>query len=203
MFTIPAQNARLHYLARLPLPLPTEVLLRRLIEELDWQARSIRMFGRSVLQPRLIAWYADDGLSYRYSGEDHTGAPLPAVLEQLRDCVERSSGHRFNSVLCNYYRDGSDSMGMHADDEPELGAQPVIASLSLGQVRTLRFKHRCDREQSDIRVPLEDGSLLLMAGDTQRYWKHGIAKTRKPCGPRVNLTFRQIVTDLGHVRSGV
>ncbi len=175
------------------LPQPAGMLLERLVSELDWQSRTIMLFGKPVMQPRLVAWYADHGLSYRYSGTDHVGAPLSALLEGIRECVERSTQERFNSVLCNYYRDGSDSMGMHADDEPELGAQPVIASLSLGQVRTLRFKHRFEREQPDVRLPLENGSLLVMAGDTQRYWKHGIAKTRKPCGPRVNLTFRQIL----------
>lgn len=188
-----APDATLWYTPRLALPQSTASLLTRLIDELDWEARSITLFGKTRLQPRLISWHADDGLGYRYSNDYHAGKPLTPLLDSLRLTVQRHCGHRFNSVLCNYYRDGSDSMGMHADDEPELGDEPVIASLSLGQERTLRFKHRSDPGVPDLRIELGDGSLLLMAGSTQRCWKHGIAKTRKPCGPRVNLTFRWIV----------
>ena len=123
--------------------------------------------------------------------------PLPPLLDAVRQSVQVATGCEFNSVLCNYYRDGADSMGMHADDEPELGAQPAIASLSLGQERILRFQHRLDKTVPDLRLPLEDGSLLLMSGETQRCWKHGIAKTRRPCGPRVNLTFRLLLEEAG------
>jgi len=101
-------------------------------------------------------------------------------------------GEAFNSVLLNFYRDERDSMGLHSDDEPELGPRPVIASLSLGEARTFTFKHRKLVDHPLVKIPLESGSLLLMKGDTQRNWKHGISKSSKPLGRRVNLTFRQI-----------
>ncbi len=101
-------------------------------------------------------------------------------------------GSSFNSVLLNYYRDGRDSMGLHADDEPELGPEPVIASLSLGATRNLYFRHRRCKELATVNVPLPSRSLLVMRGETQRNWKHGIRKVARPCGPRVNLTFRHI-----------
>jgi alkylated DNA repair dioxygenase AlkB len=95
-------------------------------------------------------------------------------------------------VLLNYYRDHNDSMGLHSDDEPELGRNPTIASLSLGTPRTLVLKHRSRRELKPIHLTLDPGSLLLMQGETQHHWKHGINKLHRPCGPRVNLTFRRI-----------
>jgi len=98
-------------------------------------------------------------------------------------------------VLLNYYRDNRDSMGFHSDDEPELGLRPVIASLSLGEERTLTMKHKLNKLAKPIRLKLTSGSLLLMKGETQRYWNHGIAKESRPCGPRVNLTFRRIVSN--------
>jgi alkylated DNA repair dioxygenase AlkB len=100
-------------------------------------------------------------------------------------------------VLLNYYRDHRDSMGMHSDDEPELGPRPAIASVSLGHQRTFILKHRTRKELERVTLPLESGSLLLMKGDTQRHWKHGIDKERRPCGPRINLTFRQILRKTG------
>ncbi len=118
-----------------------------------------------------------------------------------RDCcrssrvVEKATASPFNSVLLNYYRNERDSMGMHSDDEPELGLQPVIASFSLGEARTLVFRHRSDRSRESLRLELGDGSLLLMRGASQRNWKHGIAKERRACGARVNLTFRRIFRD--------
>lgn len=109
--------------------------------------------------------------------------------------VEDHAGVAFNSVLLNYYRDNRDSMGFHSDDEPELGPRPVIASLSLGTPRTLVFKPRGDLRADDVKLVLESGSLLLMRGDTQKNWKHGIMKQTRPCGGRVNLTFRRVGLD--------
>ena len=107
--------------------------------------------------------------------------------------LKRSLRTDFNSVLLNYYRDHRDSMGMHSDDEPELGERPILASLSLGEERTFILKHKRDKALKPVRLKLASGSLLLMKGDTQRYWKHGIDKETRPCGPRVNLTFRRIL----------
>ena len=115
------------------------------------------------------------------------------LLLDLKARVESLADASFNSVLLNYYRDHNDAMGMHADDEPELGPTPVIASLSFGETRTLRFKHRHDTQLATVKLPLTSGSLLVMRGDTQRNWKHGINRQTRACGPRVNLTFRRIL----------
>lgn len=175
------------------LPLPTQELMARLLHETPWTTREIRLWGKTFAEPRETAWYGDPGSEYRYSGILLQPLPWTGLLGELRACIEQACGSHFNSVLLNHYRNERDSMGMHADDEPELGPQPIIASLSLGEERVLTFRHRLRRELTPQRVPLTDGSLLLMAGDTQRYWKHGIAKLRRPCGPRLNLTFRQIL----------
>ncbi len=166
-------------------------LLRRLIAECAWRQERITVYGKSYLQPRLSAWYGDRG--YRYSGIRLEPAAWTPTLATLKHRVEQLAATDFNSVLLNYYRDQDDSMGMHADDERELGRQPSIASLSLGATREFRLKHRFDRDRPTIRLPLPSASLLLMRGDTQRYWKHGIARQREPCGARINLTFRRIV----------
>ncbi|RNI30196.1 alpha-ketoglutarate-dependent dioxygenase AlkB [Rufibacter immobilis] len=160
-------------------------------EQVAWRQEKIRMFGRQVEQPRLTAWYADAGKSYTYSGL--TWEPLlwiPQLLALKAD-LEQVTGVPFNSVLLNLYRHGQDSMGWHADDEPELGQNPVIASLSLGQDRTFSFRHR---QQKDLKqqLVLPSGSLLLMAGTTQHFWHHQLPKTAKAVQPRINLTFRFI-----------
>jgi alkylated DNA repair dioxygenase AlkB len=115
------------------------------------------------------------------------------ALLEIKDCVEAAAESEFNSLLINYYRNHRDSMGLHSDDEPELGPAPVIASLSLGKERMFVLKHKRRRSLKVVRLPLASGSLLLMKGDTQRNWRHGIEKEAHPCGPRVNLTFRTIV----------
>ena len=165
-----------------------------MIEHIPWQQQTIRIAGQAHLQPRLTAWYGDPGSRYTYSGLTLDPAPWTALLANIRASVEARSGRTFNSVLLNYYRDERDAMGMHADDEPELGERPVIASVSLGAVRTLVFQPRKDRVANGVafRLPLASGSLLLMAGDTQHNWKHGVDRERVPCGPRINLTFRRI-----------
>ena len=120
--------------------------------------------------------------------------PFTSPLLEIKARVQELCRENFNSVLLNYYRDHRDSMGFHADDEPELGARPSIASLSLGEERTFVMKHRSREDISDLRLGLASGSLLLMRGETQSNWKHGIPKTAKPSGPRINLTFRQIIS---------
>jgi alkylated DNA repair dioxygenase AlkB len=179
-------------LYRRVVPDPDGLLLARLIDAIAWRQEQITLFGKSHPQPRLSAWYGDPDASYRYSGLDNTPVPWTGSLQLLRRRVQDTCGHCFNSVLLNYYRDGADAMGMHADDEPELGPEPVIASLSLGATRRMRFVHQ-RRLFEPLALELEHGSLLLMAGATQRNWKHGISRTRRACGPRVNLTFRQVM----------
>ena len=166
-------------------------LFQRLKREIKWRQDSITLFGKRHPQPRLSAWYGNPGASYRYSGLNNTPLPWTADLQYLRQRVQNACSHPFNSVLLNYYRDGSDAMGMHADDEPDLGTEPVFASLSLGAPRRMRFVHH-RREHPPMNLVLEPGSLLIMSGPTQDNWKHGINRTRRPCGPRINLTFRRI-----------
>ncbi|WP_439107287.1 alpha-ketoglutarate-dependent dioxygenase AlkB family protein [Congregibacter sp.] len=160
--------------------------------EVDWREEPIQLFGKRYMQPRLLAWYADEGVSYKYSGIRHDGLPWTPQLNSLRKRIEELSDARFNSVLANLYRDHRDSMGLHADDEPELGEQPVIASLSLGEERIFRLKHRSDKSIKPLRLPLPSGTLLIMRGDTQLNWRHEVPKQTRACGPRINLTFRYV-----------
>ncbi|MGH8516481.1 MAG: alpha-ketoglutarate-dependent dioxygenase AlkB family protein [Panacagrimonas sp.] len=193
---LPLVDADVVYHARWGfLPAPPETLLQDLIAGVPWQQQTIRIAGRACLQPRLTAWYGDPDSRYTYSGLTLDPAPWTPLLARIRASIQATSGHTFNSVLLNHYRDERDAMGMHSDDEPELGEQPVIASLSLGAVRTLIFQPRKGRAAGGgaaFRLALASGSLLLMAGDTQRNWKHGVERERTPCGPRINLTFRRI-----------
>lgn len=184
---IPIDDGELSFLERLQVP-PGDILAR-LIDETDWRAESITLWGKQHLQPRLTAWYGE--ARYRYSGMTLEPQPFTPLQLLLKREVERVSGRRFNSVLLNYYRDQNDSMGFHSDDEKELGPQPAIASLSFGAPRTFILKHK--RLPQTLKLALGDGSLLLMAGATQANWRHGINKQRSACGPRVNLTFRNIV----------
>ena len=190
---LPASDAELLYGSRFEIGAPTAAVLSELIEHTPWRAESVVVWGKPYLQPRLTAWYGDEDARYEYSGLGLDPLPWTPRLLAIKARVERAAGSPFNSVLLNYYRNERDSMGMHSDAEPELGAEPVIASLSLGEVRTLVFRHRFDRSRKSLRIELGDGSLLLMRGATQSNWKHGIAKERLPCGARVNLTFRRIM----------
>jgi alkylated DNA repair dioxygenase AlkB len=189
---IPIPDAEVYFFQSLKLPEPADILMTKLIAETPWRSDEIVVWGKRHPQPRLIAWYGDAGQSYAYSGIDLKPLPWTNLLLQLKDYVEAAANERFNSVLLNYYRDNLDSMGMHSDDEPELGPRPVIASLSLGEQRTLVFKHKSIPLLRPVRLPLSSGSLLLMRGETQQFWKHGINKETRTLGARVNLTFRQI-----------
>lgn len=175
---------------------PESALLDTLTRTLQWRSETITMFGRTMLQPRLIAFYADAGLSYRYSRRTFTGLPWTPLLGSLRLLAEQTAQSPLNSVLANLYRDQNDSMGMHADDEPELGANPVIVSMSFGATRRFVMKHRTRKDLPPLEIPLDDSSILVMRGATQHHWVHGIKKETRPKGPRVNLTFRRIVEPL-------
>ena len=163
--------------------------LQILLSELAWRRDSISLFGRRHGLPRLHCWYADSGLRYRWSGLDMEPVPWPPALMDLRSRVEGEAGVLFNSALANLYRDGNDSMGWHADDEPELGERPVIASLSLGAPRAFRLRHKAGRYEPRT-IELEPGSLLLMAGDTQCNWQHSVPRRKRVADARINLTFR-------------
>lgn len=167
-------------------------LLDELIQSTPWRQEQLTIYGKSWPQPRLSAWYGDSEANYRYSGISMAPIPWTKTLLQIKTTIETLTEHRFNSVLLNYYRDQKDSMGIHSDDERELGPQPVIASLSLGEERTFLLKHKSRKDLKILKLPLPSGSLLLMKGATQHYWKHGINKERAACNGRVNLTFRTI-----------
>ena len=193
---LPMQDARVEYLPGFLDASEADAICAALRDELRWEQHHVRIVGKTIPSPRLSAWYGDEGLSYAYSGMRLRAEGWTPTLAGLRDRLEALLGQRFNTVLANLYRSGADSMGVHADDEPELGPRPVIASVSLGAARRFAFAHKA-RKAEPCRVELEHGSLLLMAGDTQRHWRHGIAKTKKPVGERINLTFRTIVSAPG------
>ena len=190
---IPIADGVLYFAAHLPLPFSNQEILTQLISTMPWRTESIQVWGKLHPQPRLTAWYGDPGTGYSYSGIALQPLPWTPLLQTIRHAVEQLSGHRFNSVLLNYYRDQHDSMGMHSDDEAELGENPVIASLSFGATRRFILKHKTRHDLPRRVIDLADGNLLLMAGSLQQHWLHGIHKLASHCGPRVNLTFRQII----------
>ena len=164
-----------------------------LMAEVRWEQHWLSLFGRRIAAPRLSAWYAEPGCSYRYSGLSLAAQPFTPVLAQIRARTEALTGHGFNSVLLNLYRDGADGMSWHSDDEPELGPAPLIASLSLGATRRLLLRRR-DAHEVRFGLDLSDGSLLVMEPPLQRHWQHSVPKTRRAVGPRINLTWRRILT---------
>lgn len=169
-------------------------ILHALLEEIRWSQEKIILAGQERLQPRLSAWYGDAGTHYSYSGITLEPHPWTGTLLRIKGDIEAASGQRFNSVLVNLYRNERDSIGWHSDDERELGSNPVIASLSLGEVRTFKFRHKTRKDQKTISLALTDGSLLVMAGTTQKCWRHAIDKEREAKGQRINLTFRNVVS---------
>lgn len=185
------RDGELYYRPAFIQPASARELFECLHETLDWQQEDIVIAGRRIKVPRLVCWYGDTDAVYRYSGVVHRPLPWPAILLELKRQIETYSGWSFNSMLGNLYRDGNDSMGWHADKERELGDNPRIASLSLGAHRLFRLRHRLGERQD---LELEDGSLLLMGGKLQHHWRHCLPKTRQPTGPRINLTFRFIIS---------
>lgn len=188
---LPMPDADVRYTAGWLAAEEADALLEALVDEVPWEIHRIRMFGREVPSPRLSCWIGDPGATYTYSRSRFEPRPWTPALGALRDRLAREVGVRFNSVLANRYRDGADAMGWHSDDEPELGPEPVIASVSVGAPRTFAFRARHDGRRVDL--VLGHGSLLLMAGRTQHAWRHAIPRTRRPLGERVSLTFRAIL----------
>ena len=170
----------------------TNNLYERCLNDISWQSSKIKMFGKKINIPRLECWYGDNGCEYTYSGKSLKRFEFPSFLLDLRKRIEKKANTTFNSVLANLYRDGQDSMGFHADDEKELGNNPVIASISLGENRPIIFQNKKTKEKMAFDQP--SGSLLIMQGQTQAHWKHAINKSKKINKPRINLTFRNIIT---------
>lgn len=161
----------------------------------QWRSEQVKVFGKVYDQPRLTALYADEERSYTYAGLTLEAFSFNEKMKQLKSDIEDVTRHRYNSCLFNLYRNEKDSNGWHADDEPELGSQPVIASLSLGATRRFHIKHKRDKTLKRT-IDLTHGSLLLMAGASQKDFKHQLPKTQSPKAPRINLTFRYIFEGL-------
>ncbi|MCB0839645.1 MAG: alpha-ketoglutarate-dependent dioxygenase AlkB [Bacteroidetes bacterium] len=193
MANIPLQNGTIYYYPDFYSPVESDTIFKELAEKIEWQQESIKIFGKKIPQPRLTAWYGDPGKTYTYSNLTWTPQSWIPELITIKEKVEKVARTRFNSVLLNYYRDGKDSMGWHSDDEPELGKNPVIASLSFGQKRAFHLKHRLDKTIPKVKLDLEHGSLLIMSGETQHFWQHQIPKTSRQVDGRINLTFRVIL----------
>ncbi len=170
----------------------TQGYFHRIQSETRWQEREIMMFGKRVMQPRLVAWQGDPGKSYRYSGVTWQPDPWGGAVAEIRERLQEHLGIPFNSVLLNLYRNGKDCMGWHRDDEPELGPEPCIASVSLGAVRKFRFRKMGDHRQK-AELELGSGSLLVMSGRTQELWQHALPRMLRVKEPRINLTFRVIL----------
>ena len=170
-------------------PDAASTLFEALRKGLPWERHRITVYGRSLDAPRLSCWIGD--AAYTYSGTRFEPHPWPAALDRVRERLERELDAGFNSVLANLYRDGNDRLGFHRDSEPELGPEPLIASISLGATRRFRLRERKGR--GSYGIDLEHGSLLVMAGATQRNWLHAVPPTARVVGPRINLTFRRVL----------
>ena len=189
---LPVDGGGLRYAEAFLPPAEADACLASLLHEVPWKQSEIRLYGRLVREPRLGCWMGDPGAVYRYSGTVFRPEPWIAPVRALKQAVEAATGHAFNSVLLNLYRDGRDAMGWHSDDEPELGPAPVIASVSLGGVRRFLLRERRPGARS-LGIALAHGSLLVMDGDLQRRYRHAVPRTAKPVAARVNLTFRRIL----------
>ncbi len=169
--------------------LESDALFTSLLNSLHWQEEDIFIFSKWVKVPRLMCWYGDPDAYYQYSGVNHQPKPWTLELQSIRGKVEQHCQCTFNSVLANLYRDGRDSMGCHTDDEKELGVNPVIASLSLGEERLFKMHHK--KSKQSLNINLQHGDLLVMGGTCQQYWLHSVPKTKALKKPRINLTFRK------------
>ena len=170
-------------------------LFYNLVTELPWQADIVTLFGKTHVTTRQIVWMGDSNIDYQYSDHSRQTLPWTDTIFHVKHHVEEQLSElgidvNFNSCLLNYYPSGDDGMGYHADDELELGTQPIIASLSLGATRKFVFRHK--KTQEKVELYLESGQLIVMHGDTQRFWKHSITKTKTAATGRISLTFRKI-----------
>ena len=185
-------NAHLIYVSNFYKTDEANRIFNHLKEKTLWQEDDITVFGKTYKQPRLTAFYSENNKSYGYSGLQLKTEQFTPLLNDIKLKIQQEFSESFNSVLLNLYRDGNDSNGWHADNEKELGINPVIASISLGAERPFHFKHKIFKEQRH-KLLLRHGSLLIMKGEMQHYWLHQIAKTKKQISERINLTYRHIV----------
>jgi alkylated DNA repair dioxygenase AlkB len=189
---LPLQDADIRYYPGFFEPETAERYFQALLREVAFEQQTLFVFGKHHPEPRLTAWYGDEGASYSYSGTTRYPKPWTPLLLEIKQCVETVAGVCYNSLLLNQYRDGKDSVSWHSDAEESLGHTPSIASVSFGAVRSFQLRHRQDKRLRH-KLDLAHGSLLLMQGPTQHYWHHQVPKTSRAVGPRINLTFRVIV----------
>jgi len=189
---LPLKDANVLYLEQFYNSETSNFLFNTLRKEIQWQQDNIKLFGKTYKQPRLTALYAENEKPYSYSNITMYPKPFFKELEQIKSDIEEKIAHKFTTCLANLYRTGNDSNGWHSDNEKELGHNPIIASLSLGATRSFQLKHKTDSSQR-FNIELPSGSLLIMKGTTQEFWKHQIPKTKKHVGERINLTFRTIL----------
>jgi len=174
--------------------------LEALLTTIPWKNDEAVICGKHIVTARKVAWYGDSSYSYTYSGTIKVALPWTKELRALKRLVDEKAGCSFNSCLCNLYRDGSEGLGWHSDDEKALGKEPMIASLSLGAERKFSFRHKRKSGGHPISIQLENGSLLVMKGTTQTFWQHSVPKTAKITAPRINLTFRTMAIAAQHAR---
>ena len=197
---IPAADGRLRLYPRLFSAEESEHYLRALKGEVDWKSERIMMFGRSLAIPRMTAWFGDPGMRYTYSGISVAPVGWTRTLLQIRARLEEVTNSTFNSVLLNHYRDGRDSVSWHSDDEPELGRDPVIGSVSFGSERPFHLRHKHAGMRTSGHAPLRltlclpSGSYLEMGPGMQRNWVHQLPKRPRLTEERINLTFRRILS---------
>jgi len=184
------QDAEVSYFPEFLTEKESQELAATLAKETPWQQQVLKMYGKEIKTPRLTAWYGDPETTYSFSGTTFVPNPWTETLIKIKHAVESLAGQTFNSVLLNLYRDGQDSVGWHSDDEPELGEDPIIASVSLGATRKFKLRHKKTKETKDWE--LQNGTLLVMGSGTQPNWEHSVPKTAVEKGWRINLTFRRI-----------
>jgi alkylated DNA repair dioxygenase AlkB len=182
-------NAEVIFYPRLFQPPESHQLLTDLLTQIEWKQEPIKIFGKSVLQPRLTAYYGDEDKAYTYSGVKMEPLSWNNPLLQIKEKIEPLVNTQFNGVLLNLYRNGQDYIGWHSDDEQDLAKGAVIGSMSLGETRRFIFRRR-DNHQIKVELNLSDGDFLVMGSDTQKFWQHHVPKTAKSTQPRINLTFR-------------
>lgn len=195
MNLFPQQNllpreGEVYYFGRIMSAAEADEHFEQLLNSIDWRQDEVIIFGKRIVTKRKTGWYGEEEFDYTYSKITRRAKLWTPQLLQLKQLVQKETGLEFNSCLLNLYHSGEEGMSWHSDAEAELGKQPAIASVSLGAQRKFMLKHKTSGEK--VSLQLETGSLLLMQGETQRYWLHSLPKTKKVQAPRINLTFRSI-----------
>ena len=175
-----------------------EAYFSYLANEIAWQQDVVKLFGKTYITDRKVAWYAEKRFIYRYSGQSKIALPFSPTLLAIKSRVEKLTGSEYDACLLNYYHNGSEGMGWHSDNEKSISPKSSIASVSLGATRKFQFKHKIQGLKLDL--ILDSGSVLDMQGETQEFWLHALPKSKKIAGTRINLTFRKMADscEIGH-----